>query len=122
MFGGCCRCEKPRLGGFFRFGLEISFLGFFGNFDWRRRKPAQFTPAIDDAAEQVCCLFRVVGGGVGFLVAEGNARQFTGLGQHGVAVGEARQGSGIKRREWMKKYKISEKIVFELFAEFSSMM
>ena len=28
----------------------------------------------------------------------------------------------IKRRAWMQKYKISEKIVFELFAEFSSMM
>lgn len=28
----------------------------------------------------------------------------------------------IKRRNWMQKYKVSEKIVFELFAEFSSMM
>jgi len=28
----------------------------------------------------------------------------------------------IKRREWMKKYNISEKIIFELFSEFSSMM
>lgn len=28
----------------------------------------------------------------------------------------------IKRRNWMEKYKISEKIIFELFSEFSSMM
>lgn len=53
-------------------------------------------PAVDDAAEQLGGLLGVVAGRVGLTAIEVDVRALAGLGQYGLPIGEASEGSGIE--------------------------
>lgn len=57
---------------------------------------AHFLPAVDDAAEQLCSLLGVVASRVGLAAVEVDSGSLAGLGQHGLTVGQACEGSGVE--------------------------
>src|SRR5690606_27528307 len=65
----------------------------------RSAPAAQVLPAVDDLAEQLGGFLGVVGGAVGFAVAEGDPGGGAGPGQYRLAEGEAGEGGGVEAGE-----------------------